>query len=380
VNGLALTAAAVDASEPAIVPDGAAGAYVAWTSDPAGSSNIYVQRATSSGTIAPGWPGDGLAICTATGFQSGTGIVTDGAGGAVVAWQDARVGTGNYDIYAPRVVPAGATAPGWTPNGVAACNAAQSQIAPTITTDQAGGAILAWIDARTEAAGVYAQHLTPGGLVFSGWPSNGLLLSATGLAGNPVAAPDGNDGAVVTWHDSRNGTFDVYAQRVTWYGYLGPGWPASGLKVCGAAGTQDIPAIAADNCGGAVIAWEDARSGGFDIYAQRLCGQAVVSVAHEPRVAAPSDLRLAAPRPNPSRGPVTIRFELPVPGPVDVTLFDISGRSIRKLLARAAMAAGPHSLVWDGRDDAGRPMGSQVYVVRVRSAEGVGARKIVLLR
>ena len=48
----------------------------------------------------------GIAICTAADIQFGISIIPDGGAGAIVAWQDRR--SGNYDIYAQRVTSGGA--------------------------------------------------------------------------------------------------------------------------------------------------------------------------------------------------------------------------------------------------------------------------------
>jgi len=43
-------------------------------------------------------------------------------------------------------------------------------------------------------------------------------------------------------------------------------------------------------------------------------------------------------------------------------------------------AAGPHALVWDGRDDAGRPAASGAYLVRLRAEGRAAAAKLTLVR
>ena len=52
------------------VPDGAGGVIAYWVMDQAGTSDVYAQRITADGTVAPGWPATGRAICTATGAQA----------------------------------------------------------------------------------------------------------------------------------------------------------------------------------------------------------------------------------------------------------------------------------------------------------------------
>nr|MBC8424101.1 hypothetical protein [bacterium] len=46
----------------------------------------------------------------------------------------------------------------------------------------------------------------------------------------------------------------------------------------------------------------------------------------------------------------------------------------------AVRAAGPHALLWDGRDDTGRPAASGAYLVRLRAGGRVDAGKLTLVR
>lgn len=56
------------------------------------------------------WSIDGVAISTAPGDQKVPLLISDGAGGAVVIWEDARNGTDavpGWDIYAQGISAAG---------------------------------------------------------------------------------------------------------------------------------------------------------------------------------------------------------------------------------------------------------------------------------
>ena len=88
------------------------------------------------------WQVDGNPISVATGDQSSPQLISDGAGGAIVTWKDSR--SGNYDIYAQRVNASGAVQ--WAANGVALCTATGDQYSPRIVSDGAGGAIVTWED------------------------------------------------------------------------------------------------------------------------------------------------------------------------------------------------------------------------------------------
>src|SRR6185436_10418227 len=160
------------------------GAIVAWHDNRTGEkydgtyeiNDIYAQHVLASGAVDGAWPADGRGLCTATGDQRSATIVSDGAGGAVVTWQDSRAG--NYDIYTQRVLASGAVDGAWPADGRALCTAAGGQISPTIVSDGAGGAIVTWSDARSPGTGsdIYAQHLLASGAVDGAWPADGRAL------------------------------------------------------------------------------------------------------------------------------------------------------------------------------------------------------------
>lgn len=79
--------------------------------------------------------------------------------------------------------------------------------------------------------------------------------------------------------------------------------------------------------------------------------------------------------PNPFNPATTLRFRLEAPGTVELQVFDARGRQVRRF-PPAAYAAGEHGAAWDGRDDAGRPLASGVFVVRmtVRTAAATTTR------
>lgn len=84
-------------------------------------------------------------------------------------------------------------------------------------------------------------------------------------------------------------------------------------------------------------------------------------------------------QPNPaSSAPVGISVTLAVASPVTLTIHDLTGRAIAHLAGRV-MPAGPHVLVWDGRDAAGEVAPGGVYFVRASGGVDL-TRRFVLLR
>jgi hypothetical protein len=95
----------------------------------------------------------------------------------------------------------------------------------------------------------------------------------------------------------------------------------------------------------------------------------------------PAVTRLVGGYPSPFTG--SIRLQLDVArGDEDVarvTIYDIRGRRTRSLWD-GPIAAGRHSLYWNGRDEAGRAVAAGVYFVRMEVGEAVQVRKVVRVR
>ena len=63
----------------------------------------------------------------------------------------------------------------------------------------------------------------------------------------------------------------------------------------------------------------------------------------------------------------------------EIGLFALTGRRVA-LLASREFAIGMHSVTWNGRDAAGRPLPSGTYLIRLMTESGAQARKVMLLR
>ncbi len=260
--GVAICMATGDQNNPQIIPDGAGGAVITWQDRRSGTNDIYAQCIDASGYVQ--WTADGVAVCTALETQSSPQIISDGAGGAVITWQDFRSGS-NDDIYVQRIDTGGSVQ--WTADGVAICTATGDQEYPQITSDGAGGAVITWQDRRSGTNDIYARRIDAGGNVQ--WTSNGVAMcTATNDQEYPQITSDGAGGAVITWQDRRSGTNDIYARRIDAGGNVQ--WTSNGVAICTATGYQERPQITSDGAGGAVITWHDNRSGSDDIYAQQI--------------------------------------------------------------------------------------------------------------
>ena len=87
---------------------------------------------------------------------------------------------------------------------------------------------------------------------------------------------------------------------------------------------------------------------------------------------------LAPSRPNPASLATMLSFELPMRDEVSLCIYDVAGRMVRSLVA-GPTAAGRHTVVWNGADDAGRAVNAGVYCYRLATPRFSAARKMLLV-
>lgn len=83
--------------------------------------------------------------------------------------------------------------------------------------------------------------------------------------------------------------------------------------------------------------------------------------------------------PNPARGISTLEFRLPRGSDVEVRVFDVAGRLLRKV-ASGHMASGWHRVDWDGRDASGASVPNGVYFARVEAGTHTMVSRITRMR
>ena len=224
------------------------------------------------------WDSTGVPMSTAAGDQTFPQSVSDGSGGAIIAWQDFRSGN-SYDIYAQRVNAAGQVQ--WTANGASVSAAANDQQYPQLTSDGQGGAIIVWQDTRNGSdSDIFAQHMSSDGVAL--WNTDGITISAaSGVQDLPQIASDGQGGALIVWQDNRSGDhYEVYAQRVSSSGSTL--WTAEGVNLGDLLPypqSAPHPVIINDDHGGGYVAWEHSENYSVLIRAQRVLSSGTLSWA-----------------------------------------------------------------------------------------------------
>ncbi len=84
-------------------------------------------------------------------------------------------------------------------------------------------------------------------------------------------------------------------------------------------------------------------------------------------------------RSNPFRDACTLTLTLPASGPLSLEVFDTTGRRVRRI-GDSYHDQGSGSLVWDGRDDAGREVANGLYFLRLLTPGGHATTRVARVR
>jgi M6 family metalloprotease-like protein len=83
--------------------------------------------------------------------------------------------------------------------------------------------------------------------------------------------------------------------------------------------------------------------------------------------------------PNPFGKQTGISYHLPMPGMVELAVYNVAGQKVRTLI-KGRQPAGENRITWDGRDESGRKAAAGVYLARLNAAGRSAASKLVLVR
>ncbi len=293
-------------------------AHVFWTDVGSPLHVVFAQHLTLTGALAPGWPEGGRGVVVPPAAPARLVVVADGSGGALLTWFDYRAAGGPRGIYALRVDAEASIATGWNAGGTPICTSTNPQgLGPlndlvAMCGDGAGGAFIAWTDARHTPPGgtiiydVFAHHVLADGTLDPAWPATGRGLTSgpgykyphalvgdgsggfwlvsensnatyqvaathhgadgaeTGrwttpsFTSRPVAMSDGAGGLFLGWRDCRDcaaGANAIYVIRLGAGAAPRPGWPADGLAVVVSSDDVDLPVIVPTGVGAAMLAW-----------------------------------------------------------------------------------------------------------------------------
>ncbi len=240
--------------------DGADGVYVAWVDFRGPDADLYLQHLDADGAVVAGWPIDGLAVCTAIRQQLDPALLPDGTGGVYLAWTDFR--TSSSDVYLTRLRANGTRASGWSAQG----DLVSSQIAirrtPRLSLDPASGVYVAF-ERVTLSLDIFLTRIDSTGVKAPGWPIPGIALtSSVADEDTPAIATDAAGACVVAWVNEALNDGDLRAARVWPNGTVATGWSAAdGLDVLPTPGAQTDVQLVTRADGGVLLYFLDDAQG-----------------------------------------------------------------------------------------------------------------------
>jgi len=104
-----------------------------------------------------------------------------------------------------------------------------------------------------------------------------------------------------------------------------------------------------------------------------------MSAVEDPRDIPAANFTVDSVYPNPFNPSTTVRLYIPESSDLELAVYDIQGRKVRSLHT-GGISAGWHTLVWNGRDDAGRGQASGMYFLRAINAGISSVQKMTLVK
>lgn len=93
----------------------------------------------------------------------------------------------------------------------------------------------------------------------------------------------------------------------------------------------------------------------------------------------PMTFAMAQNYPNPFNPTTEISFSLPTNQYVELDIFNVLGQKVRSLVNQD-MAAGEHTVMWDGRNSGGATVSSGVYFYRIAAGDFTDTKKMMMLK
>ncbi len=341
-----------------------------------GTSDIYMSGVSQDGTIRWQTP-----ICSGEQGRRYPFMVKV-ENGIVIAWLDNRNGNSNSDIYGQLIHSDGTIA--WEENGIPLVDVEDRQRINSITTNDGSSFWVSWLhENRDNSADIYIQKYD-----LDGTP---VLVPETGIqitrdlsdSRKSRLSADCNGGVYLVWESVFGSNFiDLYCTELDAEGVPVEGIPEyDGVPLTQAYQMQVNAMITPTTANGAICVWEDYRSTDTEflrnIYAQHI--EITGIGVNDLRQLHPTEWSLSPAYPNPFNPSTQIGFSLDQRMPVTLTVYDVLGRQVVKLVD-GVKDAGRHVVTWNGMDTHGRAVASGTYFYRLEGDGKQLVQKMILVK
>ena len=305
---------------------------------------------------------------------------------------------------------------GWGGGICCDINSSPSLVNVTITANSAydGGGICCYNNSSPSLENVTITGNTaagPGGGILCGVYASPSLVNVI-ITGNTAAGPGGgiycwnNSNPIlvncVLWNDSPQEIY-IYTGSVTaTYSDIQGGWTGTGnidedplfvgIGVYPFSLLENSPCIDSGNPDPIYYDPEDPNNPGYALYpamgtiindmgaygGPNTIGWPVVGLDDNVIVQTP-EIFLHQNYPNPFNPTTTINYTLKENGKVSLNIYNIKGQKVKQLVSDH-LSAGQHSVVWNGTDQANKPVSSGIYFYKMKTDNYEETKRMVLIK
>ncbi len=326
------------------------------------NQTTVVEKVTKDGAFP--WPIGGVHVHTGGAFE----MTSDGQGGAIVAGVYFTSQPPNWDAEGriQHIASTGQLLCGET--GKIFAPDADVNTFPHLVSDGAGGAFVTWDDTTSGKRKLYVARFNQKGQMV--WKTIGFRLWNRSINGPPSLS---NERRSIIWllNDFSTLPGDLYAFRVDSNGVIA--WGTDGVLIR-YRDFEEWPYFletTPDSRGGFIAIWSERRNSGWQnltlqqISVNGKLGEVITAVKEEAENwNYPNDFILFPPFPNPSNPTTKISFSLRHGTRIQIHVINVRGQRVITL-ADAKLAQGKYEIHWNGRNQIGKEVSSGIYFIQM---------------
>jgi hypothetical protein len=253
---------------------------------------------------------------------------------------------------------------------------------PAIVSDGASGALVAWDDTTNGKRARYVARFNQDGKML--WKTQGFRLWLRTVNGPPIFS---NDMGSIVWLVNEFNTTqgDLYAFRVDSSGTVSWGMDGVLIRYRDFEEWPYFLETTSDGRGGFIAVWSERRPSGWQNLALQQVsvngrlGEVITRVEEKAEIwNYPTDFVLYQPFPNPANPTTKITFSLRQAMKILLKVLNITGESVITLADRQ-FAPGRYEVFWNGLNHTGKEVSSGVYFIQMVVGKEMRVHKLTLV-
>lgn len=344
---------------------------------PPGDGSIVLHRVRPDGTIDPAYTGSGVYLGPhgTAGPDGGIARLVRSGNSTFALWQTGVSGAEEVTVLEFDVA-SGSGGGAWSQVALACASGGTLMAFP----DGSDGLFVFQKQIAPSSDLLAVHYLADGSFADPVRLRGGSVLPAGATAatgGSFAAGPDEAGGALLAWDDGRSNQDSIYVWGVQGDGSPSPAWPVGGVVLPVGPVLHETSssrghacAVLTDAPGRAYVAWNVGDINYDELFLARVVSPLVVDA---PPVVTRPGLRLAHASANPARGRCVLLASFDSAEPARLELFDVTGR---RVTVRDLRGAGEHREAFD----AAALGGAGVYFARLAQGREVRTLRVAVTR